>query len=110
MLSSPQHLRDVYLTLADALKVGGAIEEIAILDLRETIADSDHADIRAAYENLLSGSENHLRASVRTLERQTGETYEPQAMGQAAFDEIMAGANGNGRGRCFCRSGFIRLY
>jgi hypothetical protein len=30
------------------------------------------------YENLTKGSRNHLRSFVSTLERQSGEVYEPQ--------------------------------
>lgn len=89
------------LSLADALKVGAAIEEIDILDLEERIAETTHADIKLAYSNLMAGSENHLRAFVSTLERQTGESYTPQYMDQADYDAIIAvGGNGQqGRGR-----------
>ena len=78
-------------SLEDALRVGAAIEEIDILDLEE---------------RLLRGSTNHLRAFVANLERQTGETYEPQYMGQAAYDELMADvADGRGRSRGSRQSG-----
>lgn len=84
------------LSLADALKVGAAIEEIDILDLEERIATTDHADIQLVYERLLAGSSNHLRAFVSMLERQTGGSYTPQYMGQADYDAIIA-AGGNGQ-------------
>ena len=83
-------------SLADALKVGGAIEEIDILDLQERLANTDNADIRQVYQQLEAGSENHLRAFATTLQQQTGESYAPQYMDQAAFDAIMSGANGHG--------------
>ncbi len=83
------------LSLADALKVGAAIEEIDILDLEQRIAETDHADIQLVYERLLAGSSNHLRAFTSTLERQTGESYTPQYMTQADYDAILA-ASGNG--------------
>ncbi len=83
------------LSLADAFKVGAAIEEIDILDLEQRIAGTDHADIQLVYERLLAGSANHLRAFTSTLERQTGESYTPQYMEQAAYDAILA-AGGNG--------------
>lgn len=92
-------------SLSDALKVGVAIEEIDILDLEKYIAQTDHADIQLVYENLLKGSRNHLRAFVSTLQRQTGETYQPQYLSQDVYDAIVGSAierggnrNGNGNG------------
>ncbi len=87
-------------SLADALRVGAAIEEIDILDLEEHLAETTHADIRQVYTNLLKGSQNHLRAFVSTLEQQTGETYAPQYMSNSAYENAISGANerGNGRG------------
>lgn len=83
---------------ADALKVGAAIEEIDILDLQERLADTDNADIQMVYENLLAGSENHLRAFVWNLETRTGETYAPQYLDQKAYDAIVKAASGRGGG------------
>ncbi len=85
-------------SVTEALRVGIAIEEIDIRDLIEAIADTEHADIVRVYENLKRGSENHLRAFVRTLERRTGETYEPQVLDQDTYDEIMASRSGLGGG------------
>jgi hypothetical protein len=92
-------------SLADALKVGAAIEEIDILDLEERIAETDHADIRLVYNNLLAGSKNHLNAFVSTFERQTGEHYTPQYMDQADYDAIIAGAGAGKRGGRVGRGG-----
>ena len=93
-------------SLADALRVGATIEEIDIRDLVEQLAAVEHGDIRRVYERLEQGSENHLRAFVSTLERQTGETYEPQFLDQAAYDLIVnattsRGGGGQQRGRPF---------
>jgi hypothetical protein len=77
-------------SLADALRVGVAIEEIDILDLEDWIAQTNQADIVLVYENLLKGSRNHLRSFVSTLERQTGEIYQPQYLDQAAYDAIVS--------------------
>jgi hypothetical protein len=85
-------------SLVDALRVGTAIEEIDIRDLVEAIDETDHADIERVYQSLKRGSENHLRAFVRTLERQTGDTFEPQYLDQDTYDEIMAGRGGYGGG------------
>jgi len=90
-------------SLAHALRVGGAIEEIDILDLQEHIAHTDHQDIQTVYENLLKGSRNHLRSFVSTLRTQTGEIYQPQYLSQAAYEAIsdspMEGGRGGGSGR-----------
>jgi len=85
------------LSLADALKVGAAIEEIDIVDLEERMAATDKTDILAVYGNLLAGSENHLRAFTSTLERQTGETYVPQYMDPAAYDAVVGSAANGGQ-------------
>ena len=83
-------------SVADALAVGAAIEEIDILDLDECMAQTDNADILLVYRQLEAGSENHLRAFVTNLERQTGVTYQPQYMTQAQYDAIINGSIGNG--------------
>jgi hypothetical protein len=80
--------------LIEALLVGGAIEEIDILDLVEYIDGTDHADIARVYGRLLSGSENHLRGFVRELDL-LGVTYEPQFLSQEAYDEIIGGSSGH---------------
>lgn len=74
---------------AAALRVGAAIEEIDIIDLQEHIAETDKMDIVRVYENLMHGSRNHLRAFVSTLERQEGETYQPQYLDQETYDGII---------------------
>jgi len=89
-------------SLGDALKVGAAIEEIDILDLQEYLEIVEEQAIRQVYENLLKGSEKHLRAFTSTLEKQTGEIYQPQYMTEDAYNEIISGAvgrNGQSNGR-----------
>lgn len=81
-------------SLANALKVGAVIEEIDILDLQEYMEVVEEQAIRRVYENLLKGSENHLRAFTSTLEKQTGEIYQPHYMTEDAYDEIVTGAIG----------------
>jgi hypothetical protein len=87
-------------SLAEALKVGGAIEEIDILDLRERLAQTDNADIQQVFTNLESASNNHLRAFASMLNQHTGETYQPQYMSAEEYQAIIntSGGNGNGRG------------
>ena len=85
-------------SLAEAIRVGGAIEEIDILDLEERLTQVDNADIVQVFNNLLRGSGNHLRAFVSALSSQTGQTYEPQYLSAAAYEAIIAGTTGNGGG------------
>jgi len=83
-------------SLGDALKVGAAIEEIDILDLQEYLETTQNDEIRRVYQNLLNGSENHLRAFTGTLEQQTGESYQPQYMSQADYDAIVTSNSSRG--------------
>ncbi|MEW6286563.1 MAG: DUF2202 domain-containing protein [Chloroflexota bacterium] len=85
-------------SLADALKVGAAIEEIDILDLQTRLTQTDNADIQWVFNNLMSGSVNHLQAFTSVYTQQTGETYQPQYMTAEQYQAIIAGANGNGNG------------
>ena len=85
-------------SLTEALRVGATIEEVDIRDLVQQLAAVEHSDIQRVYERLEQGSENHLRAFVSTLERQTGETYDPQYLDQATFDGIISGSSGQGAG------------
>ena len=87
-------------SLGDAIKAGGMVEEIDILDLQIRLELTDQADILRAYASLERGSENHLRAFVRTLLRQTGETYQPQYLSPEAYQAILDGAS-QGGGRRF---------
>ena len=83
-------------SVADALKVGAAIEETDILDLQERLAGTDNSAIEQVYGSLLAGSENHLQAFVSNLKVQTGESYAPQYLSQAAYDTIIGAAGGQG--------------
>jgi len=91
------HLQDLYnqliaagsSSLIEALKVGAAIEEIDILDIKKEIAaDGNYPDITGVYTKLMSASENHLRAFVRNLSRQ-GVTYQPQYLTAQEYAAII---------------------
>lgn len=86
-------------SLADALRVGALVEETDIEDLIAELAAVEHSDIQRVYQQLERGSENHLRAFVSTLERQTGQTYEPQVLDQATYNQIISAASGGGPGQ-----------
>ena len=89
-------------SLAEALKVGAAIEEIDILDLQERLVQTDNADIAQVFNNLMRASYNHLRGFVSALQAQTGETYQPQYMSAEAYQQSLgsaAGGYGNSNSR-----------
>lgn len=93
-------------SLADALKVGAAIEEIDIRDLQARVAKTTNTDIQRVYGNLMMGSENHLRAFTSTLQRQTGETYAPQYLDAATYNSILNASNGRGGNASSPRGGW----
>lgn len=57
------------LSLRDALEVGVTIEETDIADLVKRKAELSQTDIRTVYARLERGSQNHLRAFNRLLQR-----------------------------------------
>ena len=75
-------------SLLDALHVAAFIEEVDMQDILIAIEETSHADIIAVYENLLAGSENHLRAFVGQIER-LGVNYVAQVLTQAEVDAIL---------------------
>jgi hypothetical protein len=87
-------------SLSEALLVGGAIEEIDILDLQAYLAGTQNEAIREVYGNLLQGSINHLTSFARTYERQSGENYPPQFISRETYLDLIsqAAAMGNGGG------------
>jgi len=88
-------------TANKALSTGAFIEEYDIADLKKLIAETTNTDIIVVYTNLLKGSENHLRAFVRTLKIR-GIVYSPQILSSSDFNAIIAATNskrgGQGRG------------
>lgn len=87
------------LSIGDAIKVGGAIEEIDILDLQTRLGQTDNADVQQVYNSLMTASYNHLSAFTRVLSSQTGETYAPQYLKADAYQSILSSGNANGGGR-----------
>ena len=83
-------------SLADALKVGAAIEEIDILDLQARLALTDNADIQMVFNNLMNGSYSHLNSFTSVLTQQTGEIYTPKYLTAEAYQAIITGTSGNG--------------
>lgn len=77
-------------SLIDALKVGALIEEVDIKDLQDLLSTTvDNSDIEYVFQNLIKGSENHLRAYVKNLSKQ-GVAYEPQVLDLAHYQAIIS--------------------
>jgi hypothetical protein len=101
------HLQGLYNQLVEegsssakaALIVGGKIEEIDILDLQKYKAGTNKSDIINVYDNLIHGSENHLRSFVGTLSSKYGVTYEPQYLSEEEFNSIINSSGGKGGGK-----------
>lgn len=72
-----------------ALKVGGFVEELDILDNMEAAAAATKEDLVRVYEALTCGSRNHLRAFAGRIVALTGLPYEAQYLPQADVDAIL---------------------
>ncbi len=87
-------------SLEAALLVGALIEEVDIKDIEEAMAiKGSPADVIRAYENLLEGSYNHLRAFVGQLKSMTGDEYEARILTQDEVDDILDDSVKSRRGR-----------
>ena len=79
-------------SLQEALMVGGFIEEFDIKDIQDAIDEAkqgtNQAAVIQAYEGLLCGSRNHLRAFVGQIEN-NGIVYQAQYIPQATVDAIV---------------------
>lgn len=75
-------------SLVAALEVGAFIEEVDIKDLQELLEAKPEAQIATVYENLLRGSENHIRAFTRNLSFRD-QVYTPKVLSVAAYAEIV---------------------
>jgi hypothetical protein len=76
-----------------ALKVGALIEETDIRDINAKKVVTDEADILTVYNNLLCGSQDHLRAFNSQL-LALGVIYAPTAITQAMWDSIVSAPAG----------------
>ncbi len=79
-------------SLVEALKVGAFIEEFDIADLQKLLASNTDTIIEGVYQNLLRGSNNHLRAFVGQLEG-SGETYNPVILTETVFLVVLQGSH-----------------
>lgn len=75
-------------SVTEALKVAAFIEDLDIYDLELLIAEAQDETTIWVYENLLAGSEQHMRAFVGQLSR-FGETYESVYIDAERLSEIL---------------------
>lgn len=71
----------------EALKVGAFIEERDIADLRELAELIEDVTARRVIQQLEAGSQHHLKAFVRNLQRR-GASYEPVVLSATEFAAI----------------------
>jgi uncharacterized membrane protein YgcG len=91
-----QHFADLYTTLVDlgsqslvdGLIVGVTIEDLDIFYHNELIDIGTNDHILFAWQNLVKGSRNQLRAFMSALTAQEG-VYLPQYLDQETFDAIL---------------------
>jgi hypothetical protein len=72
---------------AEAVRVGLAIEELDIADLRAAAERTRKPEILAVYADLERGSRNHLRAFYRWM-RRLGVHYAPEHLSAKDFESI----------------------
>lgn len=82
-------------SLIDALTVGITIEDLDIKDLDKLLQETDNEDIQTAYQNLIKGSRNHMRAFERQLEK-NGKSYKPQYITKEMYEQIITGEQEHG--------------
>lgn len=83
-------IKDGSVSLIAALQTGARIEDLDLFDLEHLATKIDNQDIKLVFGDLAKGSRNHLRAFMKTLERQNG-TYAPLYLSAEAFNAILAG-------------------
>jgi len=83
-------------SLIDALEVGATIEDVDIYDLDKLNNKVKNEDISKLYNQLICGSENHMRAFTGHLKFREG-SYTPQYLSQTRFNSIVNGKHK----RCF---------
>jgi hypothetical protein len=73
----------------DALSTAAMIEEFDIVEIKKNVSDTNRDDVIAAYNTLMTGSENHLRIFAAKLKEKAVE-YKPQYLSQQDYNQIIA--------------------
>ena len=81
-------------SIEDAVEIGMLIEDMDIFDLQEAMEKTDNEDIIRVFSSLENGSENHMRAFYRQVEKY-GISYSPEYISEEEMNTILSGTNGN---------------
>jgi hypothetical protein len=84
----------ISLSKKGAIEIGIMIEDMDIFDLQEALGKTDNADITRVFSSLENGSENHMRAFYRQVEKY-GIDYSSQYISEEEMNTILSGSNGN---------------
>ncbi len=98
-------------SLVEALKVGAFIEEFDIADLQKLLTLNTVSIIEGVYQNLLRGSNNHLRAFTGQLATRDND-YSPVVLNEKEYLTILETPHqrGGGNGNCMMQqNGCINL-
>ncbi|WP_082132694.1 DUF2202 domain-containing protein [Bizionia psychrotolerans] len=76
----------------NAFQIGATIEDLDIVDLQNYIDSTSNTNLITIFGRLQCGSRNHLRSFASGIQN-TGDTYTPQFLTQAAYDIIIASGN-----------------
>jgi hypothetical protein len=76
-------------SLKDAFEVGAMIEDLDISDLDRLSNSTQNTDIKEVYTLLNEGSQNHLRAFAKQLDRM-GVVYTPQYISPERWESILS--------------------
>lgn len=86
-------------SLARADDVGIGVENLDIADLKAAIGQTGQADVKAAFINLMNGSQNHLAAFTAAKDGKLLGTRNGQGMQNGRSGANSAGHGRNGRGQ-----------
>lgn len=78
-----------------SLRIGAIIEDLDIADLKKLLKKTDNTDIKTAYQNLMKGSRNHIRAFIAQMTRYEL-SYKARYLSQAELDAILAAPHEKG--------------
>jgi len=83
-------IRQIDISLIDALKVGATIEDLDIHDIDELIENTTNSHLLTVYDRLNCGSRNHMRGYMMHLYSYKS-IYEPQFISNEQFEHILSG-------------------
>jgi len=85
-------IKQVDMSLVDALKVGATIEDLDIFDVQKLKKRTDNKKILAMYSVLVCGSENHMRAFTKQLKKHNA-SYVAQYISEKEYKKILRSSN-----------------